>query len=73
MENKATIYTYSIIYSASEDFKDKTPFAVAIIENGEERLLTRIDNYTADMKIDIGMEVEFSRMDENEKPLYNLI
>ena len=35
MNEKAKIYTYSIIYTASLDFADKVPFVVAVLENEE--------------------------------------
>jgi len=75
MNKKASIYTYSIIYTASEDFKDKTPFVVAVVEDDNSRFLTRIENYKEgyDDEIKIGMTVEFDRMDENGKPLYKFV
>ncbi len=73
MNKKATIYTYSIIYTASEDFKDQTPYVIAIVEDEELRRLTRIEGYDKDKEIQIGMEVEFARLDESGNSIYKFI
>lgn len=43
MNEKGKIYTYSIIYSATEAFKDRVPYVVAVVENSIGRRLVRID------------------------------
>lgn len=73
MHKKATIYTYSIIYTASEDFKDQTPYVIAIVEDEESRRLTRLEGYEENKNINIGMEVEFSRLDESGNSIYKFI
>lgn len=73
MDKKAVVYTYSVIFSASEDFKDMTPFALAIVDDGEEKFLTRLEGYESGKEIKVGMEVAFSRLDDNGKPLYKFI
>lgn len=67
--DKGTIFTYSVIYTASEDFKDQTPFVIAIVENDEGRTLSRIDNYTG-QEIKIGQVVDFSRVDDKGIKIY---
>lgn len=74
MENKAKIYTYSIIYTASLDFADKVPFAVAVVESQENgRFMTFVEGYEEGKKIEVGMEVEFSRMNQDGNPIYKFI
>lgn len=73
MSNKAILYTYSIIYMAAEAFKNRTPFVVAVVEDGEERILTRIEGYNNETEITIGMEVELLRYDENGRPIYQFV
>ena len=69
MDNKGTIYTYSVIYTASEDFKDQTPYVIALIDSNDGRSLSRLENYTG-QEISIGQEVEFSRIDEKGIKIY---
>ncbi len=73
MNKRGKIYTYTVINVASEEFVDQVPYAVAVVDDGENKFFTRIENYRADREIKIGMEVEFSRYDENQKPLYKLV
>lgn len=71
MNKTARIYTYSIIYAASLDFSDKVPFAVAVVEDEKDgKLMTLVEGYEDDMEIEIGMEVEFSRLNEEGNPIY---
>ncbi|KAB3532146.1 OB-fold domain-containing protein [Alkaliphilus pronyensis] len=73
MNKKATIYTYSIIYTASEDFKDQTPYVIAIVEDKDSRVLSRIEGYEENKEIHIGMEVELFKTDESGNPIYKFI
>ena len=70
MAKKAKIYTYSIVYSPSEEFKDKVPYVVAVLEENNERFSTFVEGYKEDLDIKIGMEVEFSRFDEAGNVVY---
>lgn len=72
MNRKGKIFTYTIINVASEDFQDKVPYMVAVVEENGRKIFTRIDNYEVGKEISIGMEVEFSRIDENGATLYKL-
>ncbi|PKM88958.1 MAG: hypothetical protein CVU87_06385 [Firmicutes bacterium HGW-Firmicutes-12] len=72
MNKKGTIFTYSIVYSASEAFSDKTPYVVAIIENGEGKFLSRIDDYKEEMNIVVGMDVELIDTD-TDIPLCKIV
>ncbi|HWQ60892.1 MAG TPA: OB-fold domain-containing protein [Negativicutes bacterium] len=70
LNEKGQIYTYSIIYSAAEAFKDKVPYVVAVVENSAGRRLARIEGYTDKTRVEIGMEVAFVKMDAAENPIY---
>lgn len=70
MNEKGQIYTYSIIYSAAEAFKDTVPYVVAVVENSAGRRLARIEGYTDKTRVEIGMEVEFLKADADGNPIY---
>lgn len=72
MSKKATIYTYTVIHIATEAFKDRTPYLVAVVDDGERRFFTRVEGYEADREVGIGTMVEFSHLDELGKPVYKL-
>lgn len=69
----AKIYTYTIIYSSTEDYKDRTPYVAGIIEDAKERKAALIEGYTDGMEVSIGMEVEFSRYDEAGNGIYKFL
>lgn len=71
MKNKGVIYTYSIVNSASEQFSKKVPYVVVIVDTGDRKFLSRIDNYDQSMDIKIGREVELLEP-ENGVPLCKL-
>ncbi|MFZ5644736.1 MAG: Zn-ribbon domain-containing OB-fold protein [Bacillota bacterium] len=73
MKNRANIYTYTIIYTATEDFKDKTPYVVAVVEDNNQRFFTFVEGYDQNIEVTIGMEVEFVRLDESSRPVYKFI
>ena len=56
---KTTIYTYSVLFSSTEEFKDKTPYISAILEkeNGE-RFASLVEGYTDGIAISVGQEVK---------------
>lgn len=70
MGKKARIYTYTVIYSAAEAFKDKTPYVVAVVDDGKEKFLTWVKGYSESREIHIGMEVEFLGLDESGHAVY---
>ena len=73
MSKRAKIYTYSIVYSAAENFRDQTPYVVAVVEDDEKsRYLARVESYDNTMNIQIGMEVEAIAAD-GETPLFKFI
>jgi uncharacterized OB-fold protein len=73
MEARARIDTYSIVYSASEAFKNMTPYVIAVLDDGKEKFLTRVENYREDRKVEIGMEVIFSGEVVGKTPVYKFI
>lgn len=64
------IYTYTVIRSTSEAFKDKTPYVMAVIDKGDSKVLARIEGYNEDRAISIGMVVPFWKNDESGNPIY---
>ena len=68
---KGTIYSYSIVYSAAEAFKNKVPYVVAVIEDTQGKRLARIEGYTEKTKVAIGMEVNFLEVDEGGRSVYS--
>ena len=69
----ATIYSYTVIYSAAEAFKDKTPYAVALVDEDGKRIMASIEKIITPEEIAVGAAVEFSCNDENGNPQYRLI
>ncbi len=66
------IYTYTVIRSAAESFKNETPYVIAIIEEGKKKILARIEGLNERTEIGIGMEVDFVKNDERGNPVYRL-
>lgn len=73
MSRKGNIYTYTIVYSAAEAFKDKTPYVVALVEEEGRRASTLLEGYDGSQEVSIGMEVEFVREDVAGSPVYRLM
>ena len=71
MDTKAKIYTYTIVRSASEDFVDKVPYAIAVLEdqNGK-KFSSRIEGYKENMNVAVGHEVSFLEFDQAGSPIY---
>lgn len=72
MSRKGTIYTYSIVCSAAEAFKDKTPYVVALVEENGRRSASLLEGYDGTQDVKIGLEVEFVREDDAGNPIYRL-
>ena len=54
----ATIYSYSVIYSSTFDFQDKTPYLCAVLETSpENRLVSFIEGYKEGTEVKIGQQV----------------
>ncbi len=73
MNKRGRIYTFTIIHTASEAFKDMTPYVVAVVEDDREKFFARIEGYDRDREVNIGMEVEFSGLDDGGRPVYKFI
>lgn len=73
MSKKAKIYTYTVIHIGSEEFSERVPYLMAVVEDEQSRFLTRVEGYSGDRQIQIGMEVEFLKNDETGKSIYSLI
>ena len=67
------IYTYSVLFSSSEEFKDKVPYVSAVLEMPDgSRLASLLAGYKPDMEICIGQEVKAVGQDQDGKTLYSL-
>lgn len=73
MNRRGTIFTYSVVHSATEAFKSKTPYVVAIINNNQQMSLARIEGYSDATGIDIGIEVEIIADDKQGNYLCKFI
>lgn len=70
MSRHGTVFTYSVVYSGTDVFKDKTPYVVALVEENQRKRMTRIEGYTEKTEIYIGMNVTFLTEDEAGNPIY---
>ncbi|SMC60363.1 OB-fold domain-containing protein [Papillibacter cinnamivorans] len=71
---QATIYTYSVVYSASEQFRDKTPYVTAILESGNgERFPAFLEGYEEGRVIRVGQPVWLCGTNEKGEAVYSLI
>ncbi len=71
MDDRAAIYTFTVIHSSTEAFKDKTPYVAAIVEKADgARVATVIEGYRENTPLAIGMPVVFARTDEAGNPVY---
>ena len=73
MSRRGTLFTYSIVHSATESFKDQTPYVVALVEEARQIRLARVEGYAEDIRIKIGMEVEYLAADEKNHPIYRFL
>jgi uncharacterized OB-fold protein len=73
MRKHGTIFTYSIIHSGTDNFKDKTPYVVALVEENQRIMLARVEGYTEAINVGIGMEVEYLNVDERGNPIYKFV
>jgi uncharacterized OB-fold protein len=64
------VYSYTIVYSAAEAFKNQTPYAIAIVDEAEKRVVSMIEGYDANRTMKIGMDVEFAHEDAHGNPVY---
>lgn len=69
----AKIYSYTVIYSAAEAFKDKTPYAIALIDEDGKRIMAGLASTPAPEELAVGALVEWVGEDENGNPQYRLI
>ena len=70
MDDKAKVYTFSIIHSATEAFQDKTPYVVAVVEDTAGKRLARVEGYSEKVPVKIGMDVMLSKVDDAGNAVY---
>lgn len=73
MNRRGTIFTYSVVHVGTEVFKDETPYVVAIVEENNRKIITRIEGYTEKTEIKIGMEVAYLTDDKEGNAIYRFI
>ena len=68
---KATIYSYTVIRSTTEQFVPKLPYVVAVLEAADgARFTAFVEGYEDGMEIKIGQAVTFSHEDEAGRKLF---
>lgn len=71
--DKIAIYSYSIVYSSTEEFNDKTPYLTAILEDEKgERFASLVDGYKGGVTVAVGQIVKCIGEDDNGKATYSL-
>lgn len=71
--SRGIIYTFSIVHSGTDSFKDKTPYVMALVEEKQQIRLAQVEGYTPELQVEIGMEVEYLAADEQNNPIYRFI
>lgn len=67
------IYTYSVVFSSSEQFKDKTPYICAILEDDDgKRFASLVDGYKDGVDIAIGREIRKTGQNSAGQPTFSL-
>ncbi len=67
------IYSYTILHSSSEDFQDRTPYLIAILENDKgERVAGIVEGYSDGVTVEINMPVT-SEIEEDGTAVYKLL
>lgn len=70
---KAQIYSYSIIYVSSEEFRKDIPYVVAILEDeNKTRFPAKVIGYCESKKVNIGDQVELVSDDKEGHVVYML-
>ena len=57
MKRTGTIYTYSVVHSAAEAFKERTPYVVALVDENGHRVVSLLEGYDPTRQVEIGQEV----------------
>lgn len=70
MARRGTVYTYSVVHSGTEALQEMTPYVLAVVEDDRQRRMARVEGYTEQTAITIGMEVTFLADDERGNPIY---
>ena len=70
MARRGTIYTYSVVHSGIEALQEMTPYVLAVVEEDRQRRMARVEGYTEQTVVTIGMEVAFLTDDEQGNPIY---
>jgi uncharacterized OB-fold protein len=71
LKDTATVYTYTNVFVATEQFQDRAPYCSAVLEDEEgERFTAFIIGVTADAPVEVGKKVKFHSLDSNGRRQY---
>jgi uncharacterized OB-fold protein len=70
MCRRGTLFTYSVVHSGMDAFKDQTPYVVALVKEGQQIRLARVEGYTDRHELVVGMDVDFMAEDQEGHPIY---
>lgn len=73
MSRRGSIYSYSVVRSGPAGFQDRTPYLLALIEDGTGVRMAQVEGYRDGAEIVIGAPVEFVAEDGKGNPVYRLI
>lgn len=73
MSRHGTILTYSVVHSGTDEFKDKTPYVVALVKENQQIRLARVEGYDDQTYVTVGMEVAYTADDERNNPVYRFL
>lgn len=73
MTGTAEIYTYTVVNSSTEAFRDKTPYLVAIVTKQDgSRVSGFVEGYTSNDEIGCGTLVELAGTDALGNQIFRL-
>ena len=73
MKRTGTIYTFTVVHSAAEAFKERTPYVVALVDENGHRVVSLLEGYDPTRQVEIGQEVAYVSDDAAGNRIYKLI
>ena len=73
MTETGVIYTYTIVRSAAEAFKHRTPYLVAVVTRPDgSRVASLVQGWTENAPVQIGSAVELAGSDALGNPIHRI-
>jgi uncharacterized OB-fold protein len=73
MTEHGEVYTFSVVNSTTEAFKERAPYIVAVVIRSDgTRVVTLLEGYSPDKTIQIGAPVHLKHHDRLGNPVYVL-